>query len=485
MAIRVHDTLSRSIKPLVPREPDLPYRMYCCGPTVYAPAHIGNFRTYLVQDVLRRALETDGLVVRHARNFTDVDDKTIRQSQAEGVSLNEFTAKWKKKFRDDCAALNLLPPHDEPSAVEHIPIQIAMIERLVARGHAYATPDGSVYFNVRSFPDYGKLSRLDLEKLRAQAVNSAGDPNDADEYERENLADFALWKARKPADGPNHWPSPWGEGRPGWHIECSAMSTHYLGETFDLHGGGEDLCFPHHENEIAQAECSCCHKGFAAHWFHSKHLMVDGKKMSKSLDNFHTLDTLLRRGASPMSVRYALIAGHYRSRLNFTFKSLDDATAALARLERAAARLLARCGLEKEDFAPPSVVEKNTAWGAFQGAWDALCDDLNVPAALGKIFAALPAVTAPENPLPQARADLSGFGKILHALGLTLFTTAPAAGAAAAPAEIPPAVAALAARRWQAKQARDFAAADVLREELAALGWKSIDRKDGYSLEKH
>jgi cysteinyl-tRNA synthetase len=454
--------------------------MYCCGPTVYGPAHIGNFRTFLIQDVLRRCLEIDGLEVRHVRNITDVDDKTIRQSQAEGVSLKSFTDKWTGKFHADCGALNLLPPHVEPSAVEHIPLQVAMIEKLVANGNAYATSDGSVYFKVCSCHDYGKLSHLDRDALRTQEVNSAGTANDADEYERESVTDFALWKSHKPADGENHWPSPWGEGRPGWHIECSAMSTRYLGNTFDLHGGGIDLCFPHHENEIAQSECSTGEKDFAAHWFHSMHLMVDGAKMSKSLGNLYTLDDLKGKGATPMAVRYALISGHYRSQLNFTLKSLDDAAGALGKIEKATEKLLEKCGLTKTDFTPPAVQEQNTAWGEFQAAWDTLCDDLNVPGALGKIFGALHTVTATDRTIEQARADLSGLGKILYALGLLLFT----AKADDSATDVPADVAELGLRRWEAKQARNFAEADKLRAELESKGWKSLDRKDGYTLAK-
>ncbi len=481
MPIRVHDTLSRSIKPLLPKQPGAEYGMYCCGPTVYGPAHIGNFRTFLVQDVLRRALQLDGLAVKHVRNITDVDDKTIRQSQAEKISLKDFTAKWTKKFHADCDALNMLAPHVEPSAVEHIPHQIAMIEKLVAGGHAYKTGDGSVYFKVCSCHDYGKLAHLDRDSLRTQDTNSAGSVNDADEYERESVSDFALWKARKPADGENFWPSPWGEGRPGWHIECSAMSTHYLGETFDLHGGGIDLCFPHHENEIAQSECATGKKDFAAHWFHSAHLMVDGAKMSKSLGNLYTLDDLVAKGATPPAVRYALIAGHYRSQLNFTLKSVEDAAGAIAKIEKAATKLLEKCGLSPADFAPPVVLEKNTAWGAFLPAWETLCDDLNVPGALGKIFTALHAANDPALTVEQARADLSGLGKILYALGIRLFT---AKKDAAGADEIPTEVAALGAKRWAAKQAKDFAGADAMRGELEKLGWKSLDRKDGYALVK-
>jgi cysteinyl-tRNA synthetase len=460
--------------------------MYCCGPTVYGPAHIGNFRTFLLQDVLRRVLQLDGTEVRHVRNITDVDDKTIRRSQEEGLSLHDFTAKWTEKFRQDCAALNLLPPHVEPSAVENIPLQIAMITKLIANGHAYTAPDGSVYFKIHSCADYGKLSRLDTSTLRAQDLNSAGTVNNSDEYARESVNDFALWKARKPADGPNFWQSPWGEGRPGWHIECSAMSTHFLGETFDLHGGGIDLCFPHHENEIAQAECATGKKDFAAHWFHCAHLMVDGAKMSKSLGNLYTLDDLRARHATPTEVRYTLIAGHYHSQLNFTLKGLADAASALTKIRKGADKLLEKCGLTRADFAPLATPETLTAYGEFQGAWDTLRDDLNIPGALGKIFGVLAVATAPERDAAQARADLSGLGNLLYALGLDLYASAGKtddAGAGAADA-VPAEVVALGERRWATKQAKDFAGADALRAELAALGWKSVDRKDGYSLEK-
>ncbi|MGB0416251.1 MAG: cysteine--tRNA ligase, partial [Coraliomargarita sp.] len=284
MSVQLYDTHSRSVQALTP-ESGKPLRFYCCGPTVYGPAHIGNFRTFLIQDTLRRVLEVDGTPVKHVRNITDVDDKTIRQSQAEGMTLEAFTAKWTEKFHADCSALNMLAPSIEPSAVAHIPEQIALVETLVEKGHAYATEDGSVYFRVSSYDDYGSLSKLKQRELKTQSENSAGEVNDADEYDRESVTDFALWKGRKPEDGENYWPSPWGEGRPGWHLECSAMvDTAFDGETIELHGGGIDLCFPHHENEIAQSECAhgqC----FCKHWFHSAHLMVEGEKMSKSLGN--------------------------------------------------------------------------------------------------------------------------------------------------------------------------------------------------------
>ena len=475
MPVFLHDTMSREKRPLLLKPGRSAFGMYCCGPTVYGPAHIGNFRTFILQDVLRRTLEVGGIPVKHVRNITDVDDKTIRGALKSGRSLREFTQGWTDKFHRDCAALNLLPPHVEPSAVEHIPQQVAMIRQLVERGHAYVAKDGSVYFKVCTCADYGKLSHLDRSGLSTQATNSAGEVNDADEYDRESAADFALWKAWKPEDGDNRWPSPWGDGRPGWHIECSAMSLQHLGATFDLHGGGVDLCFPHHENEIAQTECATGVKGFAAHWFHSAHLLVDGDKMSKSLGNLYTLDQLIEKGFTPNEVRYALISGHYRTPLNFTLHGVENARSALAKLERWTDRLLAVAGFTRAEFVAPAVNETQTAWGRFAPAWEVLQEDLNIPGCLGQVFTV---VGEKEDPSPeQARQDVCGLAKILHALGLVLFAAKPEA---AVPAE----VAELGARRWAAKQAKDFAAADRLRAELAALGWAMLDRKDGYELKK-
>ncbi len=482
MPIKLFDTMSRSVRELKQSVPELPFRMYCCGPTVYGPAHIGNFRTFLLQDVLRRALEVDGVPVKHVRNITDVDDKTIRRSREEGKTLGEFTKFWIEKFHADCAALNMLAPQIEPSAVAHIPLQIAMIEKLVARGNAYAAADGSVYFKVASDPEYGKLAHLDRAELRTQSTNSAGDANVADEYSRENVADFALWKARKTEDGENFWKSPWGEGRPGWHIECSAMSTYYLGETFELHGGGVDLCFPHHENEIAQATCSCGNAhSFAKHWFHSAHLMVDGAKMSKSLGNLYTLSDLAEKGFSAMALRYVLISGHYRSQLNFTLKSLEDAVSALEKIEKGAAKLLKKAEIAPEEFANEiKIHETATSWGAFEAAWITLCDDLNTAGTLGKIFSALSEIAKNDEISKQEAAkSVCGLAKILYALGLKIFEKNEEK-TAAVPAEVQE----IAEKRWEAKNEKNWQEADKLREELAKLGWKSLDRKDGFSLEK-
>lgn len=446
--------------------------MYCCGPTVYGPAHIGNFRTFLAQDVLRRVLECSGMKVRHVRNITDVDDKTIRESRRLGVSLADFTKKWTDKFHADCEKLNMLPPSVEPRATEHIAEQLEMVSKLVENGHAYAAGDGSVYFKISSDPDYGRLSGLDRRTLATQGVNSAGEANLADEYERESVSDFALWKGRKEEDGENFWKSPWGEGRPGWHIECSAMSTKYLGPTFDLHGGGVDLCFPHHENEIAQSECSSGIKPYVKYWFHSAHLMVEGAKMSKSLGNLYTLDDLLSRGYSAQQIRYALISGHYRQQLNFTFKGLDDAKSALSKLAKSLSSALKRAGMSGGDFKnliKPGAKLEGTVFGA---AWDALCDDVNVPKALGEMFAALPK-------LGDSGENLEAFGALLYALGLD-----PLDGGEEEAEEAPEEIAELARQRWEAKKAKNFALADELRGKISATGWTVLDAKDGFSLKK-
>ncbi len=459
--MRLYDTLTRQLRDLRPIDGKT-YRFYCCGPTVYGPAHIGNFRTFVLQDVFRRTLETGGMPTLHVRNLTDVDDKTIRDSQAAGLPLGEFTAKWRDRFHADCEALNCLPPHIEPSAVEHIPQQVAMIGELVEKGHAYASDDGSVYFRIGSFPDYGRLSHLDTRELslgRTQEQRAS-----ADEYEKDSIADFVLWKARRPEDGDNWWDSPWGPGRPGWHLECSAMIREYLGSDFDLHSGGADLIFPHHENEVAQSRCACG-GGFAAHWFHLAHLLVDGGKMSKSLGNLHTLEDLAGRGFSAMEVRYVLIGAHYRKPLNFTLDSLSAAREALGKLARAAAGLAGRAG--------EGIMLREVGFGPFEAAWESLQDDLNTPGCLGGIFSGLKETGELEG--EAAAAALAGLNRILRALGLVL-PEEPAR------AEAPDEVRELAERRWAAREARDWALSDQLRDELAGLGWVVKDGREGYEL---
>ena len=467
----IYNTLTRKKEELAPSTDT--FRMYCCGPTVYGPAHIGNFRTFIVQDALRRTLECAGLKVKHVRNITDVDDKTIRESRKLGVTLKEFTAKWEKKFHEDCKELNMLVPTAEPRATEHIRQQIEMIGKLIENGHAYVAKDGSVYFKIASFDDYGKLSGIDREHMSTQSVNSAGEANNADEYERESVSDFALWKARRPEDGDNFWQAPWGEGRPGWHIECSAMSKEYLGDTFDLHGGGIDLCFPHHENEIAQSQCSTGHAPYVRYWFHSAHLMVEGAKMSKSLGNLYTLDDLLAKGYTPAQIRYALLSGHYRQQLNFTFKGLDDAGSALAKLRKAIDGALERAKMGEEDFKKLIAPKKDFEGTAFEPAWNAMCDDLNIPRALGEIFSAL-------GKLGEGSVkDLKALGSILFALGIDVFEAQ-----TEKQADIPAEIAEMAQARWDAKKSRNFALADELRRKLTALGWSVLDGKDGFEVKK-
>jgi cysteinyl-tRNA synthetase len=461
-ALKLHDTLTRTDRPITPLD-GRTLRFYCCGPTVYGPAHIGNFRTFVAQDVMRRVVEAAGTPTLHVRNITDVDDKTIRDSLKAGQSLINFTRGWTEKFHTDCTALNLLPPHIEPSAVAHIPQQVAMIEKLIVRSHAYAAPDGSVYFRVASFKDYGRLSHLEDRELRLGA-STAASATDSDEYTKDSLTDFALWKARKPEDGENFWPSPWGEGRPGWHLECSAMILEYLGEDFDLHSGGVDLIFPHHENEIAQSCCST-QGHFAHHWMHIAHLMVDGGKMSKSLGNLYTLADLAQRGYSAAEVRYVLIYGHYRAPLNFTMHSLDSARQALQKLAKADKALTRDT--------PPTP----DAPGPFHEAWEMILNDLNVPGALGSVFGTLNKLKPAALSAEEATATRSGLHFLLNALGLTL----PAIGDEAA-TDVPAEVQALAQQRWDAKQAKDWATADILRKQLEADGWLIKDSKEGFAV---
>ncbi|MDR1190907.1 MAG: cysteine--tRNA ligase [Verrucomicrobiales bacterium] len=466
--ILLHDTMTRSVKNVRAADGET-VRFYCCGPTVYGPAHIGNFRTFVAQDVLRRTLELAGWKTKHVRNITDVDDKTIRQSQAQGQTLGEFTGHWLGLFRADCAALNLLPPHVEPGAVAHIPQQIKLVEALLMKQHAYRTEDGSVYFRIESFPRYGRLSRVKERELSTGGTGSG--KNLSDEYERESLADFALWKARKPEDGANVWCAPWGEGRPGWHLECSCMSMRYLGESFDLHGGGVDLIFPHHENEIAQSEAATG-KEFAAHWFHTAHLLVENRKMSKSEGNLFTLEDLNNKGCTPMETRYVLLAGKYSQPLNFTLESLSAARAALKKLAKAAASLSAGAGeISYEQLV--SQAASLSVDNPFHAAWEALKNDLNVSEALGQTFVAL----KDAGNFADKTAAWLGFQRIINALGLVL----PAADDDAI-VSVPAGVQELAAKRWAAKQTKNWQLADEYRARLTALGWAMQDAKDDYKL---
>jgi cysteinyl-tRNA synthetase len=464
MAFTIYNTLSHAADPVEPADGKT-LGFYCCGPTVYAAAHIGNFRTFVVQDVFRRVAELSGMKVKHVRNLTNVDDKTIRTANEQGKSLEEVTRFWTDKFHADADALNLLRPTVEPGAVEHIAEQIALIETLVAKGVAYQGGDGSVYFRIEAFPEYGRLSGVADRELTTSTAAL-----DSDEYDRDSLADFALWKAVKPEDGDIAWDSPWGRGRPGWHLECSAMSMKYLGPSFDVHSGGIDLCFPHHENEIAQSEASTGQE-FARIWFHVVHLMVDGKKMSKSLGNLYTLDDLEEKGFTPAEVRYALVSGHYRKHLNFTFDSVRAARGNLERLAKLSASLQTSLGVSAPDYR--GLVRSPHEENRFSAAFAALQDNLNIPKALGEGFRA--ASELEKDPSKATSADLSGLHRVVEGIGLAL----PELQIAEAPAEVRQ----LAEQRVQARADKDFAASDRLRDEIAALGWSIRDVAGGYEVE--
>lgn len=482
MGLRLYDTLSREVREVAASD-GKQLRLYVCGPTVYGPAHIGNFRTFCLFDVLVRTAQVAGLNPYYVRNITDVDDKTIRESQAQGQKLKDFTTAWTETFRADAHALNLLRPNEEPAATDHIPEMVAMIDTLLAKDHAYVGGDGSIYFRVSSFPEYGKLSHFDPSQLQTQEVQSGGQANLADEYERDSVSDFALWKAAKPEDGDNFWDGPQGiQGRPGWHIECSAMAGKHLVERFgtelpiDLHGGGEDLCFPHHENEIAQSE-SATGRLFVRHWFHTTHLLVDGAKMSKSLGNLYTLEDLRAKGVDPMVLRYVLISAHYRQQLNFTLNSLNAAKSALDRIGKVVTQLLQEAALEKSSW--PGFLKRPFAhdFGIFSSTWEVLLNDLNTPAALGQLFGALKEVEKAEHSAPDAAILLKQLASVLYALGLD-----PLALPEAPAIDAPPEIEALARERWEAKQAKEWSKADELRAKLQEQGWVVKDRKDGYDL---
>src|ERR1700722_13707949 len=371
MTLRLFNTLTGKVEELTPSDGET-LRMYACGPTVYDYGHIRNFRTFLEVDVLRQYLKLIGVKVRHVMNITDVDDKIIRNAAQAGVPIGQYTAKYEKAFLEDLDWLRVERPEQLARATEHIPKMVALIERLAEAGAAYKTEDGSWYFRLAAFPEYGKLSKKDLSGMED------GARVDVDEYEKDSARDFALWKAARP--GETAWETAIGRGRPGWHIECSAMAMEYLGESFDLHAGGEDLMFPHHENEIAQSE-TATHKQFARHWMHVRFLLVDGRKMSKSEGNFYTPRDLLLKGFKASAIRLALIAVPYRRQFNFTFDSLVDATNAIERLRTFKARLTEGKFAVGENSAMQEAAKKTRT--EFMAALD---DDLNTADALAPIF---------------------------------------------------------------------------------------------------
>ena len=368
--IRVHNTLSGKVEPFVPQRPG-EVSIYTCGPTVYDYAHIGNYRTFVFQDILRRFLELRGFKLKHVMNLTDVDDRIIANAAKAGVSIRDYTAKFVQAFFDDCKTLSIEAPEHWIRATDYIDDMVKLIQRLQEKSYTYSG-EGSIYYRISKFPDYGKLSKIDVTGIQA------GARVDNDRYEKESARDFALWKAPKP--GEHFWETPIGPGRPGWHIECSAMAMHYLGETIDIHTGGIDLAFPHHENEIAQSE-GATGKKFVNYWMHAEHLLVEGEKMSKSLGNFFTLRDLFAKGYKPSALRYALVSVPYRRQLNFTFDGLQQAASAVERLRNFSDRLT------REKFPEgngPGMAERIAkAANDFDAA---LADDLNTAMALGAAY---------------------------------------------------------------------------------------------------
>jgi cysteinyl-tRNA synthetase len=486
MILRLFNTLTGQLDPLVPADGKA-LRMYACGPTVYDYGHIGNFRTFLAIDVLRRFLRLIGTPVRHVMNITDVDDKIIRNAAAAGIPISEYTPSYVEAFFEDFDALRIERPEQIARATEHIAQMVALVEKLAAEGAAYKAEDGSWYFRLSAFPEYGKLSKKDLSGMED------GARVDVDEYEKDSARDFALWKAAKP--GETSWETAIGRGRPGWHIECSAMAMEYLGESFDLHCGGEDLMFPHHENEIAQSE-TATHKTFARHWMHVRFLLVDGRKMAKSEGNFYTVRDLLLKGYKASAIRLALISVPYRRQFNFTFDSLADATNAIDRLRTFLERLTTGTFAAGEN--PAIQEEAKKAQAAYR---EALADDLNTAEARAPIFELIRAANTAIDQGQFFAADRDAILPVLKDFDAVFDVLedrdAEATRRALACAEkagrmgdVAPeliarqsltdeAIEALVAERTAAKKARNFARADQIRNELAEKGVVLEDSKDG------
>jgi cysteinyl-tRNA synthetase len=490
-SIELFNTLSGKIETLSPvGTPEL--RMYCCGPTVYDYGHIGNFRTFLHVDVLRRFVRQQGIPTKHVMNVTDVDDKIIRNAIAHGVSIDDYTAKYEKAFFEDLDALSIQHAEHIAYATEAIPDMVSLIQQLAAKDFAYQTDDGSWYFRLSRDPDYGKLSKKDLENI------TDGARVDVDEYDKDSARDFALWKAVKPPINGNQeafWDTEIGRGRPGWHIECSAMATKFLGPSFDLHAGGEDLMFPHHENEIAQSE-SASGATFARHWMHVRFLLVEGRKMSKSEGNFYTLRDLLLKGHRASAIRFLLISVPYRNQMNFTFDGLTESTNAVDRLRTFHKRMLAGGFPEGLD---PAIAELTAQAGANYTA--ALAEDLNTAKARAAIFDLVrDANTAADNGTLRARnvteiiAVLQLFDEVFTVLedrdaDITRAALAWAEQEGRLSEASPELIAtlslsdaeidALVAERTAAKKTRNFARADAIRNDLLAKGILIEDSKDG------
>ena len=478
MTLRLYNTMSRREEPFAPL--DAPrVGVYACGPTVYRPPHIGNFRTFVFNDLLHRYLEWKGFDVTFVMNLTDVEDKIINEAAGRSVAIADVTGPMIDAFFADLATLAVQPADVYPRATEHIDAMVDLIGRLVERGHAYRAADGSVYFDISSFPQYGRLARIEAQTIRSGAGLAARAGGiDADEYEKADARDFALWKSVKDVDRRvgAAWNTPWGEGRPGWHIECSAMSMAALGTTFDIHTGGEDLIFPHHEDEIAQSE-GATGETFVRYWLHVKHLLVNGEKMSKSKGNDFTIDQLIEKGYTASAVRYLLISAQYRKELNFSFDGLDTARTAIQRLLDFERRLTE---MPTAADAPLSRLHE-IAERALRDFEQAMDDDLNTPNALAVVFNFVRECNAElDRDVPTARAAMDAARDALlrmdSVLGILEIARAERADVAE---DVALWVESLVAERHEARRRRDFAESDRIRDELAARGIVVEDTPQG------
>jgi cysteinyl-tRNA synthetase len=478
MALRFFNTYSRAIEELAPRNPPN-IDIYTCGPTVYSRAHIGNFRAYVFEDLLQRHLESRGFKVHRVMNLTDVDDKTIRGAREAKVPLSKFTQQFKDAFFEDADTLRIKRADEYPAATDqrYIDRMISMISSLIEKGLAYQADDKSVYFRIHNFPNYGKLSHIDLTQLQ-----STGRVRH-DEYDKEHIGDFALWKAWDNEDGDVKWESPWGPGRPGWHIECSAMATALLGDQIDIHCGGVDNIFPHHEAEIAQSE-GVTGKKFVRMWIHCAHLLVDGQKMAKSLGNFYTVPDVLAKGYTGRELRYALLRVHYRTQLNFTWEGMNEARESLSRIDEWLRKLREVAGHRTGDQPSPSPLPEGEAHSRQRGGEGipakfekALDDDLNISAALGFLFETIRETNrtmATSNLESAMAASWLAWWERVNAI-LQLYETE---------AQVPVEILQLAKQREQARLAKNWKESDQLRDKLFALGWEVQDTKDGQKIAK-
>jgi cysteinyl-tRNA synthetase len=469
--ILLQNTLTNRKEVFTPLRPG-EVRMYTCGPTVYDYAHIGNYRTFVFQDILRRFLRSRGLAMNHVMNLTDVDDRIIQNAAGKGISIFDYTAQYIQAFKEDMNALSCETPEHLVRATDHIADMVKLIQSLEAKGMTYRS-DGSIYYRISKFPAYGKLSKVDLSGIKA------GARVETDRYEKDDARDFALWKAPKP--GEHFWETEIGPGRPGWHIECSAMAMKYLGDILDIHTGGIDLAFPHHENEIAQSEAATGHL-FVKYWLHAEHLIIDGEKMSKSLGNFYTLRDLFKKGHKPSTVRYLLASVPYRRQLNFTADSIQQAASSVERLRNFVARL------KEEEFpAGSNAAMKTRAEQAIAGFEAGLADDLNTAEALAAIFDLVREVNTAidhgefrNQDAPHALAAMKKFDEIFAVLEDDDASKLRAAGFESSEEEMTPAeIEALVAERQKARERRDFKRSDEIRKQLAERGILLEDTRDG------